>query len=136
MAVKAPSTDVQRVIAVALDAAFYRTIYEDVGAGGDAFRHYADAGWREARDPAPWFSAQRYLDANPDVAKQGIEPLSHYLTRGRYEGRDVFPSIHAHRYFKSRLTEAQPALWSAEAMLAPPPNAPAVVPPPAAEPTL
>jgi hypothetical protein len=124
MAVRPSTDDVQRVIALALDAAFYRTIYEDVGAAGDAFRHYAHEGWREGRDPAPWFSTQRYLEANPDVARARLEPLHHYLTRGRFEGREVYPSAHAHRYFKGRTGPEAAPLWSAWALLAPAPNAP------------
>jgi hypothetical protein len=119
MAAKAPTEDVRRVIALALDAAFYRAIYEDVGADGDAFGHYARAGWRERRDPAPWFSAQRYLDANPDIAKAGVEPLHHYLTRGRFEGRDVYPSAHADGYFQRGVSAGHAPLWSGEALLAP-----------------
>ncbi|MDB5419388.1 MAG: hypothetical protein JWP50_2807, partial [Phenylobacterium sp.] len=133
MAVKAPSDEVQRVICLALDAAFYRTVYEDIGEAGDALRHYAFEGWREGRDPAPWFSARRYLAANPDIAKAGWEPLHHYLTRGRFEGRDVYPSDHAHGYFARRLQRGEAASWSAEALIAPlPAQAPVPAPAPVA----
>ncbi|HEV2530853.1 hypothetical protein [Phenylobacterium sp.] len=130
MAVKAPSDEVQRVISLALDAAFYRTIYGDVTAEGEALGHYARHGWREGRDPAPWFSGTRYLEANPDIAKAGVEPLHHYLTRGRYEGREVYPSVHAHRYFEGRLTGGEPVLWRLETPAAAEP----AVPPPEAVP--
>ncbi len=133
MAVKAPSDEVQRVICLALDAAFYRTVYEDIGETGDALRHYAFEGWREGRDPAPWFSARRYLAANPDIAKAGWEPLHHYLTRGRFEGRDVYPSDHAQGYFVRRLQRGETASWSAEALIAPLPI-PVAVPVHAPEP--
>jgi len=117
MAVRTPSDQVQRVVALALDAAFYRATYPDVGDGGvGALRHYVQAGWREGRDPAPWFSTSRYLAANGDVAAAGEEPLHHFLTRGRYEGREVYPSQHAQAY-----NAAQPAAaWSAADLIAPP----------------
>jgi hypothetical protein len=127
MAVRTPSDQLQRVVALALDAAFYRATYPDVGAAGvDALRHYLQAGWREGRDPAPWFSTRLYLAANGDVAAAGEEPLHHYLTRGRYEGREVYPSDHAGRYHAAA---PEAAGWSALDIIAPP--AP-VAPPPAA----
>ena len=75
-----------RAISAAFDPDFYRAVYTDLPADMDALWHYRMAGWREARDPAPWFSAARYLDGNPDVAADGLEPFAHYLLRGRREG--------------------------------------------------
>jgi hypothetical protein len=124
MAVRPSTDDVQRVIALALDAGFYRTVYEDVGEGGDALGHYAHEGWREGRDPAPWFSSQRYLAANPDIAKAKLEPLHHYLTRGRFEGRDVYPSDHANRYFQRRVGAGHAPGWDVAGLMAPPPRDP------------
>lgn len=130
MAVKAPSDQVQRVLALALDAAFYRSAYPDVaGAGADPLRHYALTGWREGRDPAPWFSTKAYLAANADVASAGAEPLHHYLTRGRYEGRDVHPSDHAQAYFTARRVAGEVAAWSAFDLIAP--SGPSLAPSPA-----
>jgi glycosyltransferase involved in cell wall biosynthesis/GT2 family glycosyltransferase len=39
----------------------------------------------------PLFDASFYLDANPDVAQAGIDPLLHYIERGAGEGRDPHP---------------------------------------------
>jgi hypothetical protein len=35
------------------------------------------------------FDAQAYLQANPDVAKAGVDPLSHYIHHGMQEGRHI-----------------------------------------------
>jgi glycosyltransferase involved in cell wall biosynthesis len=71
-----------------VDAAFYRASNPDVGAAGVApAEHYWRTGWREGRDPSPWFRTEYYLRANPDVRAAGINPLWHYLARGREEGR-------------------------------------------------
>lgn len=93
------AAEAHRVIAPAFDPDFYRATYTDLPADMAPLWHYRMAGWLEGRDPAPWFSTQGYLAANPDVAAAGVEPLSHFLTHGRHEGRDIAPSIHAAAYF-------------------------------------
>jgi hypothetical protein len=91
------------VLGPALDAAFYRAIYPDIAdAGRDLVTHYADAGWREGRDPAPWFSTSGYLERYPDVARGGGNPFYHYLSAGRREGREPVASAHAVDYLVTR----------------------------------
>ena len=76
------------IIASEVDAAFYLARNPDVArAGMAAAEHYWRIGWREGRDPSPWFRTEYYLRANPDVAAAAINPLWHYLVRGREEGR-------------------------------------------------
>src|SRR5690348_6513950 len=105
------------IAATALDAAFYRTIYPDI-ADGDPVAHYVGSGWREGRDPAPWFSTRAYLAANPDVAKAGWNPFCHYLTRGRREGREVAASPRGPDYLRRRLAVGEAPGWSLAALLA------------------
>ncbi|WP_297693034.1 hypothetical protein [Phenylobacterium sp.] len=120
MAVKAPPEDAQQIVSLALDAAFYRTIYADApGAARDPLKHYVELGWREGRDPAPWFSTRRYLDAYPEIANARVDPFLHYLREGRREGRDVFPSDHAARYFTPQLRAGRAPAWSLEALFEP-----------------
>lgn len=143
MAVTALVDEVLRVVSTALDAAFYRAVYGDVArAGIDPIRHYLTQGWREGRDPAPWFSSSAYLSANTDVRRAGVEPLYHYLTQGRREGREVVPSAQGEAYLFGELRAGEVAAWSLDALLrptppvvrTPPPAAPAalVAPPPVA----
>jgi hypothetical protein len=99
MAPTATADEVHRVVSTAVDAAFYQAVYPELDRPGfDPIRHYADHGWREGRDPAPWFSVRRYLEVHRDVAASGVEPLSHYLLHGAREGRAVFASRLASRY--------------------------------------
>jgi hypothetical protein len=93
------AAEAHRVIAPAFDPDFYRAIYTDLPADTGPLWHYRMAGWKERRDPAPWFSAESYLAANPDVAAAGVEPFFHFLTHGRHEGREIAPSRHAAAYF-------------------------------------
>ena len=89
----------RRALAAAFDPVFYRTVYDDIGrTGADPFRHYAETGWREGRDPAPWFSTLAYLERRPDVA--GSDPFAHYLDRGWREGAEPAPSRHRERFLE------------------------------------
>ena len=55
-------------------------------------RHFCALGWKEGRDPCPWFSVEQYLSTHRDVAEAGWNPLVHYLSHGKDEGRAVFPA--------------------------------------------
>jgi hypothetical protein len=114
MAVQAPADEVDPILSTAVDAAFYLAVNPDLAnvPGLDPVRHYAEHGWREDRDPAPWFSVSAYLKAYPDVA--GTDPFRHFLTRGRREGRDVFPSKAGEAYLKARLQRGEAPSWGFE----------------------
>jgi hypothetical protein len=74
------------------DATWYLKQNPDVAASGmDPFTHYDTYGWREGRNPDPFFNTDYYLNQNSDVAAAGIDPLTHYEQYGWKEGRD--PSI-------------------------------------------
>lgn len=56
-------------------------------AGVDPFEHYILFGWKEGRDPVPWFSVEWYKrTALNQIADMSIEPLGHFLTIGRAGG--------------------------------------------------
>jgi hypothetical protein len=112
MAREASHDQVYRVISTAVDAAFYRTVYPDVAAAGvDPILHYDAEGWREGRDPAPWFSTRGYFAANPDVERADQNPLHHYLAAGRREGREIAASRHAVAYRAQRAQERVVPAW-------------------------
>ena len=125
MAIAAPAKAVSKtqagdafaVISTALDGAFYRAVNPDLaGSGLDPIRHYLASGWREGRDPAPWFSTRAYAQAYPEVIKAGWNPLHHYLTVGRYEGRDVVRSSLADDYLLRRTRRGEEPAWSFESL--------------------
>lgn len=100
MAALASSDRVHRLLMVALDTDFYRQAHDDLTyAPIDPPRHYDVQGWREGRDPAPWFSTQGYLALNPDIAAADLNPFVHYLQTGQREGREIEPSERAGAYY-------------------------------------
>jgi hypothetical protein len=117
MTSRLPFDETHGIVATAFDGAFYRTVYPDVLEGGlDPVRHYMSSGWREGRDPAPWFSTRAYLADHPDVAEAGWNPLHHYLVRGRREGREVARSSEADKYLLQRARDGESPRWRFEAL--------------------
>jgi len=53
--------------------------------------HFLRFGWKEGRDPSPYFNTNYYLNQNQDVRKAGINPLVHFLQKGLAEGRKANP---------------------------------------------
>jgi len=105
MAATATADEDYQIVSTAIDQAFYRTVNPDLDEPGlDVARHYLEQGWREGRDPAPWFSVRGYLERHPDVAAGGLEPLLHFLRHGAPESREIFPSAQA-ALFRSRVGE-------------------------------
>jgi len=74
------------------DEAYYLKHYDDVRrADIDPIEHYVLYGWKEGRNPAPWFDTKFYLENNPDVAQAGVNPFVHWIRWGRKEGRKPNP---------------------------------------------
>jgi hypothetical protein len=97
----ADNSEIARALNDAVDAEFYRysgTVPEGVSAA----EHYATIGWREGRDPNPWFSTTAYISENPAVGEAGIVPLFHYLTIGHAEGRQARASTRAAQFYGAR----------------------------------
>lgn len=59
----------------------------------DAAEHYLVYGGAMGFNPSPKFDAVAYLEANPDVANSGVNPLFHYENSGKSEGRPAIPVI-------------------------------------------
>ncbi len=70
------------------DKNWYLLQYTDLkGKCHDAAKHYLKFGWKEGREPGPFFDGKSYLELNPDVAKANICPLLHYELHGKKEKR-------------------------------------------------
>lgn len=79
------------VIAPYFDRVYYLDAYPDVrDQGVDPLRHFVSVGWKEGRDPCPWFSTRHYVDLHPDV--DGHNPFLHYVRYGRGERRKIAPA--------------------------------------------
>ncbi|MFC3714798.1 glycosyltransferase [Luteimonas soli] len=88
-----PRQDIKAVLASGLfDVQWYRQRHPGVPAAPSAAAgHFLEHALDPGHDPGPGFSMRRYLDANPDVAAAGMNPLLHYLRHGREEGRQRTP---------------------------------------------
>ncbi len=77
-----------QIIKKEFDRDYYLNRYEDVRSNGiDPCLHYLRYGWKESRNPTPWFNGDFYLRANPDVRDAAVNPFVHYIKFGRAEGR-------------------------------------------------
>jgi hypothetical protein len=82
--------EIEAAIAPYVDSNYYFASYPDVRATAqDPVQHYSRNGWKEGRDPNPWFCTKEYLRIHRDVAAAEINPLWHYVTTGRLEGRPL-----------------------------------------------
>ena len=89
----APDELANRISAI-FDAPYYLAKNPDVAqAGVIPLAHYLEFGWKELRDPSPWFSVSWYLRFYPDIAAAEVEPLGHYLSAGAAEGRSPTASF-------------------------------------------
>lgn len=105
----------KRLLTALVDIDWYRATYPDVAeAKVDPVAHYLIDGWKEQRDPNPWFSTAHYLADNLDVAQAGICPLTHFVGWGAAEQRSPCPGFDLGWYARRQLAGASP---SAEALL-------------------
>lgn len=77
-----------------VDVPSYRAANPDMAGLSDdeVIDHALTQGWREGRDPRPGFSVAYYLSTNPDVLREGRNPILHYIFHGQKEGRMTAPS--------------------------------------------
>lgn len=75
------------------DSNYYLASYPDIAlAGIDPLQHYLEFGWREGRNPSPWFDSRFYIDKY-DLHRSDICPLVHYVEFGQDTGvltRDLY----------------------------------------------
>jgi glycosyltransferase involved in cell wall biosynthesis len=57
----------------------------------DPLEHFLVYWNQNGYDPNPFFSMQKYLAANPDVAMSGLNPLLHFIEKGISEKRPLAP---------------------------------------------
>lgn len=83
-----PHPDSSRIFSW-FDFDYYQSSFAKNNAPNDLVSHYLRKGWKEGRDPAPWFSTRHYLAEHKDVASAGVNPFVHYCNTGLKEGRKL-----------------------------------------------
>ena len=85
--------DVQ-IIEGNFDQKYYRSEYPDtISYDIEPLIHFCAIGWREGRNPNPFFDTATYLLDYPDVRLARINPYLHFLTLGLQEGRRASSSV-------------------------------------------
>lgn len=79
-----PNREVKKYI----DGPWYLSVFKDVASANvDPIEHYLEHGWKESRDPAPWFSVEWYQKTVLKPLNLGdIDPFEHFLTTGLESG--------------------------------------------------
>lgn len=72
------------------DEAFYVNEYPDIRNCESPLEHYLLFGGIEGRAASENFDSLRYLENNPNVFDQNINPLIHYLTIGRFRNQEAY----------------------------------------------
>jgi glycosyltransferase involved in cell wall biosynthesis len=81
--------DVER-IRTCFDEAHYLEQYPKLRESDvDPFEHYMRVGWREGRDPSPYFSTNYYLRHQKDIAAADVNPFVHWVLYGKEENRQA-----------------------------------------------
>lgn len=74
------------------DRGFYLRANSDVAeASLDPLAHFCDYGWREGRDPTPYFSMRFYRRAVASTERVSGNPFVHYILEGRAKGLRTRP---------------------------------------------
>ena len=91
------------------DADYYLRRSEDIEAERtDPLKHYLEQGWRNGRNPNPYFHTLWYLETYPEVARSRSEPLLDYLQFGWRAGRDPSPRFET-RWYLERFVDVREA---------------------------
>jgi hypothetical protein len=68
-------------------------------AGANALDHYKASGWKEGRDPNPFFDTDLYASAHrAEIAKSGMSPLDYFHNVGWKLGDDPSPNFDTKAY--------------------------------------
>lgn len=66
---------------------------EQLGEVADPVAAWAARAWDRGIDPNPYFATRWYLDAHPEVAASGADPLLHYILEGEAAGAVPSPAF-------------------------------------------
>lgn len=78
------------IVSFGFDTEYYANKYPDIIKNAlDPIEHYCVFGWKEGRNPTPWFSTRKYLERHTDVKDANINPFAHYLLYGQIESRET-----------------------------------------------
>jgi 2-polyprenyl-3-methyl-5-hydroxy-6-metoxy-1,4-benzoquinol methylase len=87
------------------DPRWYAERYPETRAAGNPLLHYITTGWKEGKNPGPYFDTARYLSLNPQLRIRDQCPLLHYMMHFddhcRREPAPSWRQRHAAEYVRS-----------------------------------
>ena len=55
----------------------------------DGVKDYVLRGWKNGKNPSPYFNTSFYMQKYPDIATAKVNPLAHYIQYGKDEQRQT-----------------------------------------------
>lgn len=71
------------------DIDFYNTQYDYSFSLEDGVKDYVRNGWKNGKNPSPYFCTNFYLQKYPDISVSKVNPLVHYIEYGKSEKRKI-----------------------------------------------
>jgi hypothetical protein len=88
------SVSIYDVLRPHFDANYYYSEYDDILHVDDALDHYIQLGWREGRNPAPWFKIKDDVEKKEDPAAANEIPLYRYIVDNGIEAPEAICQKH------------------------------------------
>ncbi|MFH6781388.1 MULTISPECIES: glycosyltransferase family 4 protein [Methylobacterium] len=87
---------VRKLVEAHFDSTFYVSKNGDVAESGvNPLDHFLEYGWRENRNPTPWFDIEEFLKSRPDIGFAGVNPFYQYLLEKQHSQEKSAPELRA-----------------------------------------
>jgi hypothetical protein len=103
-----PRITAEDLVVALIDRDWYLAANPEIAAlNVDPADHFLDVGWRQQRQPNPWFHTAWYLAQNPGVP-QDMNPLEHFVIQGGAAGLRPSPGFDIEWYSRHYLDSDGP----------------------------
>ncbi|NYT74344.1 glycosyltransferase [Halomonas sp. QX-2] len=83
--------DVNAVVKENFDESYYLRNYQDIKDGAiNPLEHFTIFGYKEGRNPAPWFDTKKYVEKYGYLFEGDVNPFAYYLMVGKKIGHIIY----------------------------------------------